>query len=156
MDEWFVRVAEIRNPDREHLALFLDEVMRLLEHTLKSEEAQVLWALNPELRGMAMEAYETDVRRGAEELGAAIRQIPNASLVQHGLIGRPARFKYNVMATVSRGWGRVRAHFTIRGGFRKVVEAVDAHLESFIAASGGVGGVVKEFKDALLALAPER
>jgi hypothetical protein len=155
MDEWFLELAENRDPGREHLTRFLDEVMRLLGHILQSESASVLWELNHELRDMAIEAFETDVLRGAEELRMAIREAPERALVQHGLVGRAARFKYNVMAAVSRGWGRVRAHFTIRGGFKRVIEAIDAHLESLIAATGGAGGVIKEFKDALVALAPE-
>ena len=40
--------------------------------------------------------------------------------------------------------------------FRKIIEAIDAALDSLIAAAGGVGGLVKEFKDALLALAPAK
>ena len=156
MDEWFLDVAREEQPGRDHLTKFLDEVIRLLAHVLQSEHANALWELNPELRRMAIEAFETDVLRGAEELRIAIREVPERALIQHGLVGRAARFKYNVMAAVSRGWGRVRAHFTISGGFKRVVEAIDAHLDSLIAATGGAGGVVKEFKDALMALAPER
>ena len=155
MDDWFLELAQVRDPGREHLAKFVDEVMRLLAHILQTDAASVLWELNPELRTMAIEAFETDVRRGAEELLVAVREVPERALVQHGLTGRAARFKYNVMAAVSRGWGVLRSHFTIRGGFKRVVEAVDAHLDSLIAATGA-GGVVKEFKDALMALAPER
>src|SRR5688572_1497202 len=155
MDEWFARIAESRNPGREHLELFLDEVMRFLEDILASNDPS-LWELNPELREMARAAFETDVRTGASELRQAIPNIPESKLVHHGLIGPAARFKYNVMATVSRLWSRMKGQFTVRAGFKRVIEAIDAHLESLIAASGGIGGVVKEFKDALLALAPEK
>ncbi|MCW5977320.1 MAG: hypothetical protein KIT09_04550 [Bryobacteraceae bacterium] len=156
MDDWFSDLAEVPDPGREHLARFVREVMRLLAHVLETDAASVLWELNPELREMARGAFESDVQRGAEELLSAIPEVPERALVQHGLTGRAARFKYNVMAAVSRGWGAVRDHFTIGGGFKRVVEAIDAHLDSLIAVTGGVGGVVKEFKDALMALAPER
>jgi hypothetical protein len=156
MDEWFVQLAEVESPSPDHLVKFVDEVMRLLAHILRSEGAGVLWQDNPDLRELAIVAFREDVVSRAEQLRAAIHDIPQEVLVQHGLIGSAARFKYNVMATVSRGWGTVRRHFTIRGGFRRIVDAVDAHLDSLIAATGGVGGVIKEFKDALLALAPEQ
>ena len=135
--------------------MFVDEVMRFLLFTIQSETANRLWRDSPDLRQMAMQTYEGELIHAAKVLRAAIAEIPEQKLREHGLIGIAALFKYSVMVTVSRGWGKMRKHFTVRGGFRKVVEAVDAHLDSLIEAAG-VGGVIKEFKDALLALAPER
>jgi hypothetical protein len=161
VDDWFAQLAGVHDPNREHLGLFLDEVMRFLGYVIRDESAYSLWVRNPQLQRMAIDSYETDLRSRAEELRAAIRDIPERALVQHGLIGRSAVFKYNVLATVSLGWGRrrrgrIRRLFTVRGGFRRVVEAIDAVLASLIDAAGGAGGAIKEFKDALLALAPEK
>jgi hypothetical protein len=47
----------------------------------------------------------------------------------------------------------VRSQFRIRGWFKRLIEAIDAVLDSLIEAAGGVGGLIKEFKDALSALA---
>lgn len=47
----------------------------------------------------------------------------------------------------------MRGQFSIREWFRKIIEAIDAALGSLIDAAAGIGGLLKEFKDALLALA---
>ena len=154
MDEWFAKLARSKNPSRQDLVAFVDEVLRLLKHVVENDAAAVLWRQNPELRRMAIKAFP-DVAKGAAKLRRAIQDVPEPILVEHGLVGAAARFKYNVMATVSRGWGKLRRHFTIGGGFRRVIEAIDAHLDSLIEATGA-GGIIKEFKDALLALAPEK
>jgi hypothetical protein len=154
MPEWFIEISNSRNPGRQELLEFVDEVERLLDYILFAEEAYPLWQVDPELREMAQEAF-ADVRQSASELRQAIPEINELVLVQHGLIGAPARFKYNVMNRLARRWARIRPWFTVRSSFRRVFEAVDAHLDSLVDAAG-VGGLVKEFKDAILALAPER
>ena len=84
---------------------------------------------------------------------SAIPDIPERSLLSHGLIGRPMTFKLKVLASISDGWERVQRQFSIRDWFKRVVHAIDAILESLIDAAGGAGGIIKEFKDALPALA---
>ena len=154
MREWFAELAGIDRPTRKHLHDFLAEVMRFLEHALRSEESTLLWSEYPALRDLALAAYETDVLSSANELDAAIDEIPEGELVKHGLIGNSARFKFNVIAAVARGWNNLAGRFSIRAGFRRVVEAVDVPLGSLVDAAAA-GGAIKEFKDALLALAPD-
>lgn len=91
----------------------------------------------------------------ANELSAAIGEIPERKLIRHGLVGHSARFKFNVIASVSSAWNRMRGQFTVRAGFKRVVEAIDGPLGSLVDAAG-VGGAIKEFKDAVLALTPEK
>jgi hypothetical protein len=57
------------------------------------------------------------------------------------------------MDSIGRRWNHVRGQFSIREWFRKIIEAIDAALGSLIDAAAGIGGLLKEFKDALLALA---
>lgn len=154
MRDWFAELAGVARPTRTHLHDFLVEVMRLLEHALRSEESNVLWSDYPELRDLALAAYETDILASANELHAAIDEIPEEQLTRHGLIGNSARYKFNVIAALSRGWNRLAGRFSVRAGFRRVIEAVDVPLGSLVDAAGA-GGAIKEFKDALLALAPD-
>ena len=62
------------------------------------------------------------------------------------------RFKLAVVDSIGRQWDRVRRQFTVREWLKRIFDAIDAILDSIIAAAGGVGGLVKEFKDALSAL----
>jgi len=152
--EWFAELAGVAHPGRKHLHDFLAEVMRLLEHALRSEESNLLWSEYPGLRDLALVAYETDILGSASELDAAIDEIPEGELIRHGLVGNSARFKFNVIAAVSKAWNNLAGRFSIRAGFRRVIEAVDVPLGSLVDAAG-TGGAIKEFKDALLALAPD-
>jgi len=154
MDEWFTNVAAIENPGRNDLSLFVSEVMRFLNHVLTTQNASPIWNQDPILKELATRAFYSDVEIAAARLREAIQNTPQMALADHGLIGASARFKYNVMATVGRGWGTLTRHFTIKGGFGKIVDAIDALLDSLVAATGA-GGAVKEFKDAIRALAPE-
>lgn len=152
MSDWFGSLAEQREPGRDELAAFVNEVMRFLAFLLENKEFQFLWEDNPELERMARETFNADVSPGAKALIGAIPGIPESRLIAHGLLGRPFRFKLNVIASVSRRWDRVRGQFTMRGWLKQMIEAIDAVLDSVISAAGGAGGIVKEFKDALSAL----
>ena len=57
------------------------------------------------------------------------------------------------MDSIGRKWEQVRGQFTMREWFSRIIDAIDAALDSLIAAAGGVGSLIKEFKDALRALA---
>jgi len=48
---------------------------------------------------------------------------------------------------------KVRGQFSVREWFKKIIDAIDAILDSLIDAACGTGGLIKEFKDALGALA---
>lgn len=86
-----------------------------------------------------------------------------AKLFTHGLTGRPLKFKLWVLDSIGNQWehlreprdwrGRFRRQLSIREWFKKIIEAIDAVLDSLIDAAGGAGGLIKEFKDALSSLA---
>ncbi len=126
----------------------------LLHDALLSDRPRSLWSEAPQLLELARSAFERDVLRAAEELHVAIHEIPEVKLIGHGLVGFSARFKFNVIAFLSGLWDRAGGAFTVRAGFKRVVEAIDGPLGSLVEAAG-VGGAIKEFKEALLALAPE-
>jgi hypothetical protein len=153
---WFSEVAAVENPGVVDLQRFVTSTMAFLAFVLEAPEFGFLWENDGDLAALARETFQTDVQRSARELFEAIPGIPERTLSIHGLLGRPMRFKNRVVDSIGRQWERVRAQLSIPEWFRKIIEAIDAALDSLIAAAGGVGGLVKEFKDALLALAPAK
>ena len=150
---WFTQIAIVQNPDKEQLRQFVDAVLRFLQFVLSEEEFSFLWEVDPELRPLAQETFDRDVAESAVELQNAIEVATRAALMTHGLLGRPARFKYRVLTAVADQWERVRGQFSVREWFKRVVEAINAILKSLSEATGGAGGIIIEFKDALSALA---
>ena len=153
---WFVEIAKVENPGRKELHLFVDGVVKFLDFVLKHpKDFGFLWKEDPQLRSLAIETFENDISQSASVLKDKIKNIKNQALVRHGLIRRPARFKFRVLNAIEKRWQRVRKQGKIRGWFKRIVDAIDAILDSLIEAAGGAGGLIKEFKDALSALAGE-
>ena len=124
-----------------------------LDFVLESRELAFLWEDDQSLAALARETFNSDVRQSAGALREAIPNITQDVLRMHGLIGLPMRFKFRVMDSIGRKWEQVRGQFTMREWFSRIIDAIDAALDSLIAAAGGVGSLIKEFKDALRALA---
>ena len=152
---WFKEIAASENPGREELGTFVWNVRNFLGFVLENtEEFSFLWEKSPELHEMAWETFRFDIAEGAGlELVHAISDISPKKLRQHGLEGRPLRFKFNVLNSIGSQWEKVKGQFSIREWFKKLVDAIDAILDSLIDAADGAGGLIKEFKDALGALA---
>jgi hypothetical protein len=150
---WFSELSIVQNPGRDELQTFVEATRNFIDFVLEAPELSFLWEDDQTLADLARETFKNDVRRVADMLRETIPTIPQDLLMIHGLIGRPMRFKFRVMDTIGRQWDRVRGQFTVREWFRRIIEAIDAALDSLIAAAGGVGSLLKEFKDALLALA---
>lgn len=151
---WFTELAAVENPGRDELHRFVDSVIDFLGFVLERRDYfAFLWEDDPELLPLAQDTYSGDVREtGASELHRAIPAIREGVLISHGLVGRPMRFKLSLLTSISDAWERVRGQFGIRDWFKRVVDAIDAILDSLIDAAGGIGGIIKEFKDALSAL----
>ena len=152
---WFSEIAKTDNPGREDLQLFVQNVRNFLGFVLENKnDFSFLWEESPELHDLAWETFRFDISEGAGlELDYAIRDIHLEKLHQHGLEGRPLRFKFKVLDSIGNQWEKVRGQFSVREWFKKLIEAIDAVLDSLIDAAGGAGGLIKEFKDALGALA---
>jgi len=152
---WFEEIAKAENPGKKELKMFVQDVRGFLGSVLEnSQDFGFLWAENPELHDLALDTYKHDILNGAGlRLDSAIPKIGPRSLNDHGLEGRPLKFKFGVLASISNQWTQARASFSIRDWFKKIVDAIDAILDSLIDAAGGAGGLIKEFKDALSSLA---
>jgi hypothetical protein len=150
---WFSELAAVENPDRDELNRFVEATRNFLAFVLETPAFRFLWEDDGDLAALALETFNADVQQSAYDLQAVIPTIPQDALKNHGLIGPPMRFKFRVMDTIGRQWDRVRDQFSVREWFKRIVEAIDAVLGSLIDAAGGVGGLLKEFKDALSSLA---
>ena len=148
---WFNQLASVPDPGSDELERFVDAVVQFLDFAISDPDLQYLWADDPGLDTLARNTFDLDVRPAAESLKQAIPRTPAQQLVDHGLIGRPMQFKLRVMDAVGKRWDQVKGTIGVREWFRKIVEAIDAALGSLIDATGA-GGLIKEFKDALLAL----
>lgn len=156
MDNFFLGIAENPNPGTGELSQFTRDVESFLRFVVdESPEFAFLWLDAPGLRNMASETLREDISRAGSGLRDAIPGISSSALANHGLRGRPLRFKFNVLAAIARQWEKVKGKLTVRAWFKKMCEAIDAILDSLIEAAGAIGAVMKEFKDALSALVPE-
>ncbi|MDP9178248.1 MAG: hypothetical protein M3O61_11265 [Gemmatimonadota bacterium] len=155
MDELFLSLATVQNPGAEQLSEFSRDVEKFLNFVVDDREAfGFLWEHDPTLHAMAAETLAKDIPFAVGALRDAIPRISPVSVDAHGLRGRALRFKFNVIASLARRWEQVKGKVSVRGWFRQMVDAIDAVLDSLVNAAGGAGGLLKEFKDALSALAP--
>jgi hypothetical protein len=160
---WFENIAKVDEPGPGELMEFTRGVETFLGFVLKERhDFAFLWEDEPDLWELAEDTYNNDVRPAAGKIRDVIGKIPESILDQHGLRNRPLKFKLRVLNSIANRWRRIREQFQVgtlrrmlaaREWFKKVVEAIDAVLDSLIEAAGGAGGLIKEFKDALRALA---
>ena len=163
---WFYEQAIADNPGRIELHLFVQNVRKFLYFVLDESEHDFdfLWDTAPDLRQLAIETFAYDIMQGAGlELDDAINNISNETLITHGLTGRPLHFKFRVLDSIANQYlaiqkkrdirGRFKKQLSIREWLKKILDAIDAILDSLIDAAGGAGGLIKEFKDALASLA---
>ena len=145
---WFREIAAVEDPGRDELEAFVDGILKFLSFVLeRRQDFGFLWVEAPELRDLAIETFQRDVTESAAELRAIIPEISTQTLVRHGLLGRPVRFKFQVLNMVANGWERVQVQRPlIRWWLNRTMKAIDEILESLGLAAGGFGGVLKEFK----------
>jgi hypothetical protein len=167
---WFDEIAAVREPGIQELHGFLEGMLRFFAFALREDAFSFLWEDDRELRGLARDTFELDVipavRHLHEELEkAAPTPEGNRRLLDHGLLGRPMRFKLRVLNSIAGQYEKLRqqvaagvkwfkGQFSMREWFKQLCEAIDAILESISEALGGAGGLIIEFKDALSALVP--
>lgn len=150
---FFTEIADSADPGRQELEQFVIETERFLKCVVESNDHfAFLWGDNRALQSLAIESFRSDV---APSVNALIRQISGLDdnlVALHGLAGRALRFKVEVLRSVAQQWEDVSRNFTVRGWFKQICDAIDAILDSLIQAAGGIGGLIKEFKDSLSAL----
>ena len=151
---WFDEIAASENPGKRELAQFVRNVRTFFAFVLEDGHFSFLWKQSSGLRDLALETFRFDIAEGAGlDLDRAIPDLPSGRLSRHGLIGRPLKFKFRVLSSIAGQWERLRGELSVRAWFKKVIDAIDSILDSLIDAAGGAGGLIKEFKDALAALA---
>ncbi|MCU7806123.1 MAG: hypothetical protein KZQ96_23365 [Candidatus Thiodiazotropha sp. (ex Lucinoma borealis)] len=152
---WFNNLIESPDPGKDELCIFVRDLKIFLGTVLNDRENfGFLWEADPSLLHLAKDTYRFDIAEGsALELLDAIPKIELKAIRQHGLKGHPLRFKFHVINTIANEWEFNKGRLSIRAWFKKLIDAIDALLDSLIDAAGGAGGLIKEFKDALGSLA---
>jgi hypothetical protein len=155
---WFTNPLENDHPGHKELELFVDDLRSFLDEVLKRDEFRVLFDGDGDLWRMAQEAVNSgEMDEGFTELRKSIDSIEHEKMVRHGLFGPNLRFKLGVLGHISNEFPRrLSDQFSVQGWFQRIVAAIDALLDSMIDAAGGAGGLIKEFKVALGALAISR
>lgn len=149
----FGELGVLEEPGRVQLSRFVELVVQFLQTVLDDpQNFGFLWRYDDQLADQARSVFSDYVRPSAESLRAQIPIISETQLETHGLDGRPLAFKFRVLAAVSNSWDRFRGKFSVEKWLKKIIDAIDAILDSLISAAGGVGSLLKEFKDALRAL----
>jgi len=153
-------------PGKNDLVRFLDGVSLFFCHVLENSnsgmEFSFLWTqcdrkkLNiseRDLRLYALTTYSAHIKgHGIDVLKGEIYEIEDDCIEDHGLAGDPLLFKFKVLYAVEQRRLHIRGYASKIKWFKKMVDAIDAVLDSIVSVTG-TGGTIKEFKDALRALA---
>lgn len=151
---WLDDIGRESNPGPGALGAFVHGVFGFLGQAIEDPElGRFLWENDGNLQSDAKQTFYEDVAPAAKDLEARVQGLPDDAVTAHGLRGTALRFKLRVVASIARRWENIKGTLGVREWFRKMCEAIDALLDSLIEAAGGAGGLIKEFKDSLMALA---
>lgn len=153
---WFTKIAQTENPGTAELHEFIDGVEQFLNFVVieKQENFGFLWQNDAKLHELAVATLRNDVSDGVKTMHEAIAGgLSERRVLDHGLKGRPMRFKLRALESIAHRWSTIQDQFKVRPWLKQMFEAIDAVLDSLIDAAGGSGGLIKEFKDVLSALA---
>jgi hypothetical protein len=159
LKEYYLSIVE-KYPsfEKESLKEFMRETLRVLQDFCTEGALNKIFGSNYQLIKLAENTFSEDVIPAIEKTIESIGEIRDDILDYHGLRFRAAEFKYRALIHNVRKWEatikRNRGMITIGKTFRSAFEAIDVILDSLIDAVGtGLGGLVKEFKDMLMASA---
>lgn len=125
--------------DRERLVSFVPFVRDLLAEVVEGR------LVHENLRSPLRGAWREIEQRGDfPKLEAAAREAPSGKIIDHGLSGGQLELKRRV---IERWWERYTQR-PIARLLRRLLDAIDNLLDSLIEAVG-VGGAIKEFKQAV-------
>ncbi len=153
----FDGTVEHQDPGFAELKIFLTDTYNFIGNILEDTELfGFLWEEDESLHDLAVDTFTSDVHVEIMKLHDQVEKMPFEMVQSHGLQGRPLYFKFKALHTISsiNIRERLKGQFSVRGWLKRVFSFIDTILDSIIAALGlGVGGLVKEFKDTLSALA---
>jgi len=156
MSDGFESIVQVETPGRGELRLFVDEVETFLSFMLYDDRFESrFWGTRQELRFAAQQSFDNDVLPAIRALRESIESISEEALLAHGLMGSAAFFKYMSLRWLFQKWASGKASPTVGMAFRRFGQGLDVVLGS-LAEAVGFGGLVEEFKDMLLAIAPGR
>lgn len=146
----FIECTTASTPNGSELREFIAAVIDFLYSVAESDETfSFLWEDDQELQALPRDFF-VEVRQSGEELQKRILEIPDEVWTAHGLVDSSARFKFRVLAFISKGWERFWDQFKMRYWFRSMIAAIDAIFDSVVkVVVGHIGGLIKEFKDPL-------
>jgi hypothetical protein len=151
---WFREVDTIQSPGVPELRVFVEGVVNFLGAVIEDREAfGFLWQGSEDLREQSADTFAQDVRPEANRLISELGRLSLSAMRAHGLDGRALRYKLRVVNTVAGLRPAMNTTTEVRDWLRRILTAIDALLDSIIDAAGGVGGLIRGFKDSLAALA---
>lgn len=128
---YFSEFESVENPTRRTLIYFLGQSERFFRDILRGEcelgPTRNLGLFDDHLRALAYELDE-DIGRGFAEIRSAIDRLPPDSqvLVNHGLVGKPQRFKLAATAHIESQL----LNLGIKRVIKKLLECIDEILNS--------------------------
>lgn len=178
----FQDLANNGNPTSKDLLVFVGRVREFLGFIIEGEKFEWLWDELPDgIRDSAKVTYRQYVAEGVGlVVDKAIPEIDPKMLELHGLVSTPQYFKFQVIAHAEEGFKssldemypvtddmaskiaaaakRAEKHrwYSVRDWFKKLIAAIDATLDSILKCVDfvmpGAGGILKEIKDAVMAI----
>ena len=140
----FPSVNDFGQTDRNLLISFLNAVYELLAQAVETTRDPLGGELFVEELIGPMQAAFPELREYFGRVEAAVRELPNVRMIEHGLTGPQLRFK---LAGVSYRDGIYRQLGRIFH-FKGLLDTLEALLDSILDAAG-IGGAIKEFKEAV-------
>lgn len=165
-ENWFPSFYDSNlTKDSDRLLAFLDGMSDLFSDVLESDRFfHASSALKVDVASLeAARAAWPEVRQAVDRLKDAVAQLDldsnqSTAVSEFGLSGQLLKHKLTVIwECATHLWNRHlgRGQWRIRENFKRAFDAIDALLDSLIAATG-CGHLIKEFKDALCASASTR
>jgi hypothetical protein len=140
----FSNVNDFGQTDRDLLISFLKAVYELLEQAVRTTRDPLGGELFVEELIGPMRAAFPELGDHFGRMDAAIRALPDERMIEHGLTGQQLRFKLAAVSYRERIYGQIGRIFRFKG----LLDTLEGLLDSIIDAAG-VGGAIKEFKEAV-------
>ena len=146
---WFTDIALVEQPGIDELKGFILGVKKFLDDVFKSEEFDFMWEINSELKKLARETFDEDLKLFFTNINEVVGTIEEPRLIANGLKDRPLRFKLNVVDSLANHLTEVpeeRSEFfnwLKSEWLAKILDAISPVIESILDA------IAKEIQEKL-------